>query len=232
MEVIDGKAVFSNKDEEAAFKTLLDAEVTGLKAKNAEILGKLKEFDPLKGIDPAEYRTLKEQAAKAEEEKLLLRGDFESVRKQDHERFAKELTAAQEREAKLLSVVKEKSLTTAAVSALAAEKGAEALLLHHVLRQSKLDDNYQPIVVDDSGNARFGKDGKPMTIRDLVLEMKADVTTYGRAFDPSGQSGSGSQQSNGTGGTTIKTMTRTEWDSKDHASRAEFAKSGGKVVDT
>jgi len=56
-------------------------------------------------------------------------------------------------------------------------------------------------VVDESGNVRVGSDGKPLSISALITEMKADVATFGRAFESSGQSGSGSQQSNGAGNT-------------------------------
>jgi hypothetical protein len=41
--------------------------------------------------------------------------------------------------------------------------------------------------------------GNPMTIRDLVKEMRASEI-FGRAFNGSGQSGSGTQPANGGGG--------------------------------
>jgi hypothetical protein len=61
----------------------------------------------------------------------------------------------------------------------------------------------------------------------VIIDSRPDKHDLYRS---SGASGSGSQGSNASG-TTQKTMTRTEWDSKGHAERAEFAKSGGKVVD-
>jgi hypothetical protein len=55
MKVVDGKVVAETPEEELALKGLVETEVTGLKAKNAEILGKLKALDAHKDIDPDEY---------------------------------------------------------------------------------------------------------------------------------------------------------------------------------
>ena len=232
MKVENGKPVFENDDEKAAFETLLNAETAGLKANRDALLEEAKKLKPLKDIDPAEYRTLKEQAAKAEEERAIKAGEFDNLKKQLLDAHNKEKAALEAKIAQLGKSLEENVLIATATQAIAAEKGSALLLMPHVRSRTKLDDNGNPVVVDETGNVRVGSDGKPLTIAQLVTEMKTDVSTFGRAFDASGQSGSGSQQSNGTGGTTIKTMTRTEWDSKDHASRAEFAKSGGKVVDT
>jgi len=51
-------------------------------------------------------------------------------------------------------------------------------------------------VIDESGNVRVDAQGKPLPITALIAEMKSDVQTFGRAFEPSGASGAGSQSSN------------------------------------
>ncbi len=68
MKIVDGKAVAETPEEEAALKALAEDHAAGLKNKNSELLGKLKELDKLKDIDPDEYKKLKTQAEKTEEE--------------------------------------------------------------------------------------------------------------------------------------------------------------------
>lgn len=230
MKIVDGKVVAETPEEEAALKGLVEEQVTGLKAKNTELLGKLKELDPLKGIDPNEYKILKEQQAKLEEDRLKAAGDFENLKKQLLDAHGKEKAALEAKIATLSKSLEENVLIATATQAIAAEKGVPTLLMPHVRSRTKLDDNGQPVVIDDSGNVRVGADGKPLSIAALVAEMKADVNTFGRAFEGSGASGAGSGGSSGAGGQQ-KTMTRTQWDSASHAERADFAKSGGKVVD-
>ena len=146
------------------------------------------------------------------------------------EAHAKEKQALEAKLANLHKSLEENVLIATATQAIAAEKGVAALLMPHVRSRTKLDDNGQPVVVDESGNVRVGSDGKPLSIASLITEMKSDVNTFGRAFEPSGGSGAGSAGSNTAGGTR-KTMTRAEFDAKSHPERAAFAKEGGTVVD-
>lgn len=80
-------------------------------------------------------------------------------------------------------------------------------------------------------------DGKPMigngpdhgaTLADLAKELAA-AKAY--AVRDAGKGGSGKQPDTKGGKPDQKTVTRAEFDQMDHAQRAEFAKSGGKVVD-
>lgn len=199
MKIVDGKAVAETPEEEAALKVLAEDHAAGLKAKNSELLGKLKELDPLKGIDPEKYRTLEAQAAKAEEERAIKAGEFDNLKKQLVEAHAKEKQAWEAEKAKLHKSLEENVLVATATQAIAAEKGVAALLMPHVRSRTKLDENGQAVVIDESGNVRVAADGKPLPITALIAEMKADVQTFGRAFEPSGASGAGSQGSSGAG---------------------------------
>jgi hypothetical protein len=199
MKLVDGKLVPEGEEETAALKAMLETEVTGLKAKNAEILGKLKALDAHKDIDPDEYKALKGQAAKIEEERALKAGEFDNLKKQLLDAHAKEKEALVAKIATLGKSLEENVLIATATQAIAAEKGSTLLLMPHVKSRTKLDDNGNAVVLDDSGNVRIGADGKPLTIPQLIAEMKADVNVYGRAFEASGVSGSGAQQNNGSG---------------------------------
>lgn len=84
-------------------------------------------------------------------------------------------------------------VTTSAVQALAAHKGAPELLLPHIQAKTKVikeGDDYVVRVVDDSGDPRGNSSGGFMSVEDLVKEMKASPT-FGRAFDSEATSGSG-----------------------------------------
>lgn len=197
MKLAEGKIIAETPEEEAALKALAEDHAAGLKAKNSELLGKLKELDPLKGIDPEKYRTLEAQAAKAEEERAIKAGEFENLKKQLVEAHAKEKQALESKLANLHKSLEENVLIATATQAIAAEKGVAALLMPHVRSRTKLDDNGQAVVVDESGNIRVDAQGRPLPITALIAEMKSDVQTFGRAFEPSGASGAGSQGSNG-----------------------------------
>lgn len=199
MKIVDGKAVAETPEEEAALKALAEDHAAGLKNKNSELLGKLKELDKLKDIDPDEYKKLKTQAEKAEEERAMKAGEFENLKKQLIEAHTKEKQALEAKLATLHKSLEENVLIATATQAIAAEKGVAALLMPHVRSRTKLDENGQAVVIDESGNVRVDAQGKPLPITALIAEMKSDVQTFGRAFEPSGASGSGSQGSNTNG---------------------------------
>lgn len=228
MKIVDGKAVAETPEEEAALRATVETEVSGLKAKRDELLGKLKEFDPLKGIDPNEYKTLKEQAAKAEEERALKAGEFDSVKKQLVEAHAKEKAAWDAEKATLRQSLENNVLIASATQAIAAEKGSALLLMPHVRSRTKLDDTGNPVVVDDTGNVRIDAQGKPMSINALIAEMKADVATFGRAFDGSGIGGAGSNPGQG-GKPQGRTMTRAEYEQTDPYTRGALMQEGVKI---
>lgn len=199
MKLAEGKIIAETPEEEAALKALAEEHAAGLKNKNSELLGKLKELDKLKDIDPEEYKKLKTQAEKAEEERAMKAGEFENLKKQLIEAHTKEKQALEAKLATLHKSLEENVLIATATQAIAAEKGVAALLMPHVRSRTKLDENGQAVVIDESGNVRVAADGKPLPITALIAEMKADVQTFGRAFEPSGASGSGSQGSNASG---------------------------------
>lgn len=84
-------------------------------------------------------------------------------------------------------------ITSQAVTAIAANKGAPELLLPIISSQTKVireGEDYVVRVVDAAGDPRGNAAGGFMSVEDLVKEMKASPT-YGRAFESESQTGTG-----------------------------------------
>lgn len=196
MKVVDGKLVAEGDEETAALKAMLDENVAGLKNKNSELLADLAKLKPLKDIDVNEYKTLKEKAEQAEQDRLLKAGEFDNLKKQLLDAHGKEKATLEAKIEALNKSVTENVLKAQITDAIAKADGSTLLLSPHVASRTKLDENYRPVVTDESGNVRVKADGTPMAIADLIAEMKTDVANYGGAFKASGANGSGQQQSN------------------------------------
>ena len=210
MKLVDGILVPEGDDEAAALKAAVNSEVAGLKAKNSELLGEITKLKPLKDIDVNEYKTLKEKAEQAEQERLLKAGEFDNLKKQLLDAHGKEKAALEAKIEALNKSVTENVLKAQITDAIAKADGSTLLLSPHVASRTKLDENYRPVVTDESGNVRVKADGTPMAIADLIAEMKTDVANYGGAFKASGANGSGQQQSNSTGGSDLSKLSLTE----------------------
>lgn len=84
-------------------------------------------------------------------------------------------------------------VTTSAMQALAAHDGSAKLLLPHVISNVRMTSDggkWSAVVVDSEGDPRINSKGEPMTINELVAEMKADPV-FAPGFKPSGNTGSG-----------------------------------------
>lgn len=129
-------------------------------------------------------------------------------------------------------------VTSAAAKAIAASKGSVDLLLPHVLRNTRMRQNeagqFVVEVIDPDGNQRIGDaQGNPMTIPQLVDEMKASET-FARAFEASGAAGTGATGSTPAStparATTSKTISRTDFKSMN-ANLEQIASGEIEVVD-
>tara|TARA_R110002051_G_scaffold22502_5_gene58174 strand:+ start:1365 stop:2132 length:768 start_codon:yes stop_codon:yes gene_type:complete len=163
-----------------------------------------------KDLDPAKARTalaeLEELKAldPAKEADKIANTKFEAAKAQLLEKHNADLTERDGRIKTLNGAVDGLVREQRATAAIAEAKGAVDLLLPHVLRFTRTvekDGKFSVEVIDADGNCRIGDSkGSPMTIKDLVAEMRGSET-FGRAFDGDGQSGSGKQQDNPGGGT-------------------------------
>ena len=144
-------------------------------------------------IDPEEVERLRAES----EERAEKDGDVErkltlAQKKFDREKAELE-TKVLARDKKIHQLVAENVATEAITEA----GGKPKVLLPHILASTKVveeDGDFVAIVVDGKGNERPAKSGdKRFTLKDLVLEVKADEDFAG-AFDGTGASGSGAPQ--------------------------------------
>lgn len=191
----DGKFVLDvdGIEDTSALKGALQKE-----RKAAETAAKqVKRYEAL-GKTPEEIEELLAAHAKAEEKKATDAGEWDKLRAQMNEKHQVELRQKDETLAQMRQRLQGELIDSRAVAAIAAAKGIPDLLLPHVQRHVKVDDNYNVVVVDAKGDPRVNGKGEPLSISDLVSEMKqSDI--FGRAFEGSGQSGSGMQPTNGGG---------------------------------
>ena len=188
-------------------KDELDEVVTGLKAKNNELLGSQKD---LKGklakyddVDPARLAELEQAEKDRETASLKRKGEFDTLQKRRDEEHAAQLTA-KDVELKKRDVVIEDALVGQSVIRAITEAEGNPLLIEHAIRsQVRLEDG-QAVVVDVEGKRRLvGADH--MTIPQLVDEFKQN-DAYAGAFAGTGSRGSGTPTGTGRGKMPVGTV--------------------------
>lgn len=164
------------------------------------------QMSSLKGVDVEEYRKLKSEAEKAEEERQREAGKFDELRKKDQEKFAVALKERDDENAKLRGSLERTLIESAAKSAIAAHGGDAELLLPHVTAATKLieaEGQHRAVVIDPKGEPRLAPDAKTasdyMGIDHLVAGWK-EGGKYPGAFAGTGASGGGAQPNASRGG--------------------------------
>jgi hypothetical protein len=206
-EAIRESAIETKDGKFVAYDPSENAELTGLKAKNAELLTKFKTAQQRASIfgdrTPEEIQADLDLAAKTKTDKARAEGDFEALKKQLLEQHTNEITKVSTRtkkvEGKLYDVLAKREVE----AAITAAGGNPKVLLPHVLpfiKVTEQDDDFTAQVVDAKGNPRIA-DGQatPMTIAQLVDQFKADEV-FGIAFAASGAAGSGARNNGGPAG--------------------------------
>lgn len=185
-------------------KTYTEDDIAGLKAKNAELIGKNKQLAQRAAVlgerTPEDVQADLEFAAKAREQKAKDEGNFETLKQQliqQHTTEREKLTGRTKKvESKLYDVLAKREAEAAIVAA----GGNPKVLLPHILpfvKVTEQDDDFSAQVVDAKGNPRIADaQGTAMTIAQLVDTFRAD-DTFGVAFAASGASGSGARNETG-----------------------------------
>lgn len=220
-------------------QALIDAQVSqavgGLKAKNAELLGKIKESgEQLKrfdGIDPEAVRNILQRFSDDEESKLIASGKIDEVLNKRTERMKAgfEQETAKERQAREAAEQRAERFTRRVLeNSIRAEATAAGIHQHAIddalLRAGmsfKLDDEGNPVAVEGS----YGKDGKPLTLKEWFGDMKDKAPHW----FPASANGGGSQPSGATAGK--KTINRAAFDQLDPIGKSAFIRAGGAVTD-
>lgn len=185
---------------------VIDAQVAGLKQKNSELLGKVKEygekFKQYEGIDPDAVRSILQRFSDDEEAKLIASGKIDEVLTKRTERmkagYEKEtLAERQKREAaearaeKFQRRVLENGVIRAASEAGLHQHAIEDALLH-AAQAFQLDDEGNPVAAE----GMYGKDGQPLTLKEWFAEMKERKPHWW----PASANGGGASQGGGRGG--------------------------------
>ena len=203
-----------------AAKELVDAAVEeateGLKAKNTELLGKLKKATKDAAIDPAEHQAVMEQVA-ALKTKLAESGKALKVAETKAATIQKALESEAGANHRLLV---DQGLTEAllrnGVDKPVLSKAAKAMLSSQVT--IKIEGDNRIAVVGD----------KPLS--DFVTEWtKSDE---GKHFVTAAVNTGGGATGGGTGTAGAKTMTRTAFDAIPPGEQMAFIKSGGTPIDS
>lgn len=185
------------------------AERDALKANRDEALSEakkakaaLKNYD---GVDPAEYKALKDAADEAARKQALAEGNLEAWKKQVTDAHQKEREGDAKRIAKLTKAL-ERRLVDASLAESLAKNDVDPTMLpllklegRRYVQVKETDDDFEPLVADERGNPLVadGK-GSAMTVDDLVVQkLKAQ---YPGAFKGTGSSGGGAPKPNAGGG--------------------------------
>lgn len=161
----------------------------------------LKQFD---GIDPEEYRSLKEAREAAEREKQEAAGNWKALEEQLLKKHSDSEARWKNEEKRLRQALDDYLIDAEATRELAAYTESPDLLLPHVKRHMRVieqDGRFASRIVDANGNVRIGKGegSAPMTLSELLDEMKQDKR-YALAFKGTGSSGGGASRSAAGGG--------------------------------
>ncbi len=125
--------------------------------------------------------------------------NLEKVKKAMQEAHQGELSKKDQEAATLRKSLEKFMIGQVATAALAESKGSVELLLPIITGQCKIvneNGEYVARVVDEAGDYRTGRDAQPMSVKDLVAEMKQNAK-YARAFDSEAPRGNGHQPGSG-----------------------------------
>lgn len=239
------RSLYIEKDGQFHLDVTGVEDVTGLKsalgkerdaAKDAKrMLADLqKQFE---GIDPTKVRDMLKHLDNSEEAKLLAEGKLDDVVAKRTEKLRGELQrqldeaggkvkAADDRASKFSQRVLDNHIRAAATKA-----GVHAQAIDDALIRGRsiftLDENGDPVQMDNDGKAVLGKDGKTLFSPVEWLESMKEAAPH---WFPAGAGGSGASGSGGGSGS-AKQMKRTAFDSLDAAAKREALKNGTKIID-
>lgn len=151
---------------------------------------------------PDEIAELLEAQRAAELQKAEKAGEWDKLKAQLNASHEATVTKLNGEIAASKRAIEKHLIDSQATAAIAAAKGVPELLLPLVQQQVRMvekDGSFSVQVVDTKGELRINGKGDPLSITDLVAEMRASEV-YGRAFDGTGHTGGGTPPVNGNGG--------------------------------
>jgi hypothetical protein len=179
------------------------AKLDEFRANNTELK---KQLDVFKDVDAEKYAELlgKEKAmdaadaTNAEKVEALVTKRIEAL-KADHEKQVAELTAANETATKRLTTLTIDQALTAAGTAAGLRPTAVTDMLGRARAIWKLDDDGNPIAVDEKGEKAYGKTGNALTMAEYLESLATDAPHLFEENKGGGSSGGGKGDGTGTG---------------------------------
>lgn len=218
--VLDAEGIPAPSDD-TGLKTALQKE----RKAREDLEKQVKKWQRL-GKSDAEIEAMIADAAKAEEEKATKAGEWDKLKAQMNAKHADDLRSADEKVSAMKRALERHLVDAQATAAIAAAKGVPDLLLPHVQKHVKVveeNGEFKVVVTDVKGDPRVDGKGEPLSISDLVVEMRgSDI--FGRAFEGTGSSGSGTPPQN-KGGGNPSGKRRSEF--KDEKERSDFVNAHG-----
>lgn len=225
---------------EAEIQKRVDAEVSGLKTKNNELITKnrtlselAKNFD---GVNLEELKALKVSIDANEDAKLIAEGKGAQVIEKytTRMRAQHEVELAAEREKIALETARADQYKGAVLDNQIREvlvglhKGAVDDAIMHARTQFVLDAKGKAVQLDASGNPVLGKDGSNPFSPAEWIEMQKELKPHWFPATSSGSGASGGEKgSNGSG----KTISRANFDKLSPTEQGALARSGTKISD-
>lgn len=229
------------EDVATQIRKAVDEATTGLKNKNSELLGKVKEqTESLKrfdGIDPDAVRNILKRFSDDEEASLIAKGEIDTVlnkrterMKADYEKKLADAAGVAEGATKRAQAFQGRVLDDA-IRAAAAKAGIHQHAIEDALFRARamftLDENGHAVQLGDDGKPLLGKDGKSPFAPLEWLEGMKDKAPHWFPATASG-SGAASSAANNNG---KKTASRAQFDAMNQNERMAFSKAGGTVSD-
>lgn len=187
-------------------------DVSGLKAQRDALLAEKKKAQQ-------DAKAAADAAAKEAADAAKQKGDFEALFKSSEQEREK-LQKQYEQLTQKISTEKRQSVAMSVAAELA--DGNNAKLLAKFVGER--------IKVDGDNTVVLNANGEPTV--STIDDLKKEFTTSGQ-FDSllRGNKASGGGATGSKGGGAAKEVSRADFEAMDHGKRAEFAKSGGKVID-
>lgn len=203
-------------DIDAMIREAVEREVTGLKQKNAELLGKLKEKDqslkPWEGMDPDQVKKLMERLGQDDEARLIAEGKIDEVVNRRVKSFVEqtsrklETTSAEleqtRAEAQQYSTRYRQAVVDNAVarSLTGIEDGALPRIQREVRDWFEVDDQGE---IKPTDKAPLRKDGKPISLKELGDHLQETTPFYFKR-----SAGAGAQSGKRFGGFTAEQLAK------------------------
>lgn len=212
-----------NKEELAAYletdegKLFLEEQKKPLLAKRDELMSEVKTAkDKLKAVEElgdldtlksilSKHKENEDKIKQAEAEALAKSGNFKALEENLRAELTKKEESVNKFRQKAIQSKIESDLTAAIVENKGVPELLKPLLTSRIKGSLTEDGDVEVEVLDDNGQPLF-VGGKAGTIKDLIESIKSNEV-YGRAFEATGASGSGTRNSTtkGTGGVILDT---------------------------